>query len=195
MAKKMIIIVSGLPGSGKSTLVEKIAKEFNLKAVFASGILKQIMEKTHTDFESAEKGSGYWESRRGKALTQKREKELEYDKRLDEELLRIARTEKNVVFDSRTMPWLYKKGFKIWLDASETVRAERIAKRDNIEKEEVLKSMRKRYEADKRIYKKLYGFDLGKDFSPFHLIINSDELSIEEVFNIAKLAIRHYFEK
>lgn len=192
----MIVIVSGLPGSGKSTLVEKIAEEFNLKAIFASGILKQIRKKEEADFKKAEKGYGFWETEKGRAFTKERLSELEYDRKLDKELLRIAKDEKNVVFDSRTMPWLYKgEAFKIWLKASQGVRAKRIAERDNKEKEEVLKTMKARYETDKKIYKKLYDFDLGIDFSPFNLVIDSDDLSIEEVFNIARLAIKKYFGK
>ena len=190
----MIVVVSGLPGSGKSTLVEQIAAEFSLKPVFASGILKQIRESAEADFKAADKGSGFWETGEGKAFTEKRLKELDFDRKLDDELLRISKEEKGVVFDSRTMPWLYKgDAFKIWLKASEGVRAERIAGRDGKDKEEVQASMRSRYESDKKIYKKLYGFDLGEDFSPFQLVIDADELSIEEVFNIAKMAIKKYF--
>ena len=42
--KKMLILLSGTPGSGKSTLAEKLAEEFNLKRIFASGIMRQIKD-------------------------------------------------------------------------------------------------------------------------------------------------------
>jgi len=192
--KCVIVIVSGLPGSGKSTLVERLAEEFNLKKVFASGLLRQLRESQRANFERAGKGSGFWESGEGRAFTKKRLEELDFDRRLDEELQRIAKAEKNVIFDSRTMPWLYKgDAFRIWLKASERVRAERIAKRDGKKADEIIASMKKRYEADKKIYKKLYGFELGEDFTPFQLIIDSNELSESEVFNIARLAVKKYF--
>ncbi|MEM0360201.1 MAG: AAA family ATPase [Candidatus Diapherotrites archaeon] len=186
----MIVIVSGLPGSGKSTLVEKIAREFNLKPVFASGILKQIRERERVDFESAEKGAGFWESLEGKNFTKQREKELDFDKKLDQELLRIASSGDNLVFDSRTMPWLFKgKAFKIWLKASLETCAKRIAKRDKKKAKEILEGLRERFEADKRIYKKLYGFELDADFSPFDLVLDTEKMNAEKVFEKVKAEI------
>ncbi len=190
----MIVIVSGLPGSGKSTLAESIASEFGLRKIFASGILKQLKEKETVNAQKAEKGAGFWESEEGKKFTEKRLQELDFDRRLDEELLRIASEGNNLVFDSRTMPWLFKgESFKIWLKASERTRAKRIAGRDGKSDDKIIEGMRKRYESDKKIYKKLYGFDLGEDFSPFQLVINADELNAEEVANIAKIAIKKFF--
>jgi cytidylate kinase len=36
----------------------------------------------------------------------------------------------------------------------------------------------------KAIYKKLYGFNLGEDFTPFNLILDTDNLKPKEVFEI-----------
>jgi len=36
----------------------------------------------------------------------------------------------------------------------------------------------------KAIYKKLYGFTLGEDFAPFHLVLDTDNLNAEEVFQV-----------
>jgi cytidylate kinase len=82
------------------------------------------------------------------------------------------------------MPWLLKKGFKIWLEASQEKRAERIAKRDGISVGEALKALRNKEKRTKTIYKKLYNFSLGEDFAPFHLILDTDNLKAEEVFKV-----------
>ena len=36
----------------------------------------------------------------------------------------------------------------------------------------------------KAIYKKLYGFVLGEDFAPFDLVLDTDNLDAEEVFEV-----------
>jgi len=102
----------------------------------------------------------------------------------------------NVVLDSWTMPWLLKEGFKIWLEASEHVRAQRIAKRDGISIEEALRLMRERESKTKKIYERLYGFRLGEDFEPFHVILDVNNLNQEEVFKALCMVIdRMVFKK
>jgi cytidylate kinase len=87
------------------------------------------------------------------------------------------------------MPWLLETGFKIWLEASPRKRAERVAKRDSITIKEALKALRKKEEKTKSIYEKLYGFKLGEDFTPFHLILDTDNLSAEEVFHVLSMVL------
>jgi cytidylate kinase len=82
------------------------------------------------------------------------------------------------------MPWLIKKGFKIWLEASAQRRAERIARRDGTTVREALKALRNKEKQTKAIYKRIYGFDLGKDFAPFNLILDTGSLEAEEVFQV-----------
>jgi cytidylate kinase len=119
---------------------------------------------------------------------EKREKNLEFDKAVDQKLLEIAK-QGNVVLDSWTMPWLLGNGFKIWLEASPQKRAERVAERDNITVKEALKVLRKKEKKTKSIYKRLYGFKLGEDFTPFHLILDTDNLSAEEVFQVLSMVL------
>jgi cytidylate kinase len=194
--KKRLVIVSGLPGSGKSTLVERLAKKFSLSPVFASSILKALREKSpqKISHKQTEKGAGFWESREGKKFTRERIQKLVFDQALDKKLLEIVRKEKNVVIDSRTLPWLSKKGFKVWLKANEKTRAKRIAQRNGLPWKKVQESMRERLETEKKIYRKLYGFELEKDLEPFHLVLDTTSYNEKEVFEIIARAIQHYFE-
>jgi cytidylate kinase len=90
------------------------------------------------------------------------------------------------------MPWLLNRGFKIWLEASPERRAERVARRDNISVDEALVALRKKESQTKDIYKKLYGFALGEDFKPFHLILDTDSLAVQEVFEVLSMVIDNY---
>ncbi|MEM2703764.1 MAG: cytidylate kinase family protein, partial [Candidatus Bathyarchaeia archaeon] len=112
--------------------------------------------------------------------------------RVDEKMLEWAE-EGNVVLDSWTMPWLLREGFKIWLDASEEVRAQRIAKRDGISVEEAIKRMRERESRTREIYRRLYGFRLGEDLEPFHAIIDVNNLNQDEVFKALCLIIDNLY--
>jgi cytidylate kinase len=44
-------------------------------------------------------------------------------------------------------------------------------------------------ESTRAIYKSLYEFDLGNDFSPFDLILDANELNTDEVFNAVCLVV------
>ena len=114
---------------------------------------------------------------------EKRSENPKFDEAVDRKFLELAK-EGNVILDSWTMPWLLQKGFKVWLEASPEKRAKRIANRDGISIDEALEVLRKKEEQTKAIYKRLYGFSLGEDFAPFHLILDTNNLKAEEVFQV-----------
>jgi len=173
----IVICICGMAGSGKSTVAKKLAEKYGLKYYSGGDALKALaIEKGYRPLEK-----GWWESPEGLSFLENREENPEFDKAVDRKLLEVAE-KGNVILDSWTMPWLLKKGFKIWLEASLRKRAERVAKRDGISVEKALEALKSKEKKTKTIYKKLYGFSLGEDFEPFHLILDTDNLSAKEVF-------------
>ena len=177
--KKIVVCISGMAGTGKSTLAKKLAQKYKLKYYSGGDALKAL---------AAEEGNhsscnGWWESPEGLRFLEKREKNPKFDKAVDHKLLESAQ-KGNVLLDSWTMPWLLKTGFKIWLIASIEKRAERIAERDKITIKEARRVLKEKEAVTKAIYKKLYGFALGEDFTPFHLVLDTDRLSAEQVFQV-----------
>jgi cytidylate kinase len=174
---KVVLCVCGMTGCGKSSVAKKLAEKYGLEYLSGGNALKALAVEMGYKLV----GRGWWESDEGMRFLQRRVKESEFDKKVDEKLLEWA-GRGDVVFDSWTMPWLLNEGFKVWLEASVKVRTGRVAERDGISFERALATLKERDEKTRTIYKKLYGFDLGGDFSPFNLILDSNNLSSNEVF-------------
>lgn len=177
--KKTVICISGMAGTGKSTLAKKLAQKYGLKYYSGGDALRALASEEGYNSSS----NGWWESPEGLRFLEARKKNSSFDKAVDEKLLEYA-AEGNVLLDSWTMPWLVKDGFKIWLSASVDKQAERIAQRDKMTFEAAHKALEQKESRTKIIYKKLYGFALGEDFAPFNFILDTDNLSAEEVFQV-----------
>jgi cytidylate kinase len=181
----IVICISGMTGCGKSTAAKKIAAKYNLRYFSGGDALKELA--LEAGYKPTKRG--WWESQEGMKFLKKRTQRSSFDKEVDKKLLEWAK-QGNVVLDSWTMPWLLEGGsFKIWLEASPEVRAKRIAKRDKISIEKAFTALKEKDTRTKAIYKELYGFDLGDDFSPFDLILDVDDLSPKEVFQTLSLVI------
>jgi cytidylate kinase len=182
--KKIVICISGMAGTGKSTLAKKLANRYNLKYYSGGDALKALAEEE--GYNSTV--NGWWESPEGLSFIERRKQDQTFDTAVDEKLKKYA-DEGQVLLDSWTMPWLVKGGFKIWLAASVGKQAERIAQRDKITIKEAHEALKAKEARTKAIYKELYGFSLGEDFAPFDLILDTDNLSAQEVFEVLCMVI------
>jgi cytidylate kinase len=177
--KKIVICISGMAGTGKSTLSQKLAEKYNLKCYSGGDALKELAKAEGYDVSR----QGWWESPEGLNFLKERVINPKFDKAVDAKLLEYAQ-QGNVLLDSWTMPWLLKEGFKIWLIASIEKRAARVAERDKITVNKAFKVLEEKEAKTKAIYKKLYGFVLGEDFAPFDLVLDTDNLNAQEVFDV-----------
>ena len=177
--KKIVICISGMAGTGKSTLSKKLAEKYNLKCYSGGDALKELAKAEGYDVSR----QGWWESLEGLNFLKERVIDPKFDKAVDAKFLEYAQ-QGNVLLDSWTMPWLLKEGFKIWLMGSIEKRATRVAERDKITLNEAFKVLEEKESRTKAIYKKLYGFALGEDFAPFDLVLDTDNLNAEEVFAV-----------
>jgi len=182
--QEIVVCVAGLSGCGKSTVAKKVAEKYGLRYLSGGGALKALA--VEGGYQPCERG--WWETEEGRRFLEQRMRDTQFDRRVDEKLLKEAK-QGNVILDSWTMPWLLKRGFKIWLEASPDVRARRIAERDSISLQKAFSALSEKDEKTRMIYKSLYGFNLGEDFSPFNLIFDTDELSVEEVFQTLCMVI------
>ena len=183
------IIISGPPAIGKTTIAKGLAKEFNIEYLSGGDILKELAEEQ--GFQT--KGDDWWDTQEGINFLDQRKKNPEFDKNVDNKLKELF-SKGGIVVTSYTLPWLIEGGVKIWLDGSKENSALRMTARDNSSKNEALEIVQKRYNENKIIYKELYGFEFGEDLSVFDKIIETDDLNVEQVLEIAKSTVRKFFD-
>lgn len=182
------IVISGPPAIGKTTISKGLAKEFGLKSLSGGDVLKDFAQEQ--GFQT--KGDDWWDTKDGMEFLNQRKNNYEFDKKVDEKLKEIF-LKGNVVITSYTLPWLVKDGVKIWLTGSQENCAKRMQIRDNMPFLDALGIVKKRYEENKNLYKKLYGFDFGDDLSVFDIMINTDGLDAGNVLKTAIDEVRKIF--
>ena len=182
------IIISGPPAIGKTTIAKGLAKEFDIEYLSGGDILKELAGEQ--GFQT--QGDDWWDTQDGINFLEQRKKNPEFDKNVDNKLKELF-SKGGIVVTSYTLPWLVEGGVKIWLDGSKENSALRMTTRDNSSKDDALEIVQKRYNENKIIYKELYGFEFGEDLSVFDKIIETDELNVEQVLEIAKSTVREFF--
>ena len=116
--REKVICISGMAGTGKSTLSKKLAEKYHLRYISGGDVLKDLAKQEGYDVSNR----GWWESPEGLKFLNERVNNPKFDKAVDDKLLEYAQ-QGDVLLDSWTMPWLLKTGFKIWLEASFEKRA------------------------------------------------------------------------
>ena len=179
------IVISGPPAVGKTTVAKGLAEEFQIEYLSGGDVLKKMA----TDIGFDSEGDDWWDTEDGMKFLNRREENPKFDRQLDEKLMKLYKNG-GVVITSYTLPWLTKGGIKIWLEGSHESSTKRMQTRDNMSPEEAYEVTKKRYVKNQALYKKLYDFDFGEDKSVFDLIINTDNLTAQQVIDVAKETVR-----
>lgn len=179
------IVISGPPAVGKTTVAKGLAEEFQLKYLSGGDVLKEMAKEQGFDSGSDD----WWDTEEGMKFLSQREQNSEFDKKLDKKLILLF-NEGGMVITSYTLPWLIKDGIRIWLEGSHESSSKRMQSRDNMSSNDAYEITKKRFDKNKALYKKLYDFDFGDDKSVFDLVINTDDLSAQQVIDVAKETVR-----
>ena len=170
---KTVIVVSGPPGAGSSTVAKAVAKKMKLRYFSVGKIQKSFGNSKKEGKSSLE----VWRKKYGKT------REF-HSKVLDKP--QIEEAEKgNAVINSKLGIHFLKNmsDKKIWLDVSLEVRAKRSAQRDKIPVEQARKEIKERENIERHEFKRLYGFDYFDQKKDADFVIDSSNSTIRETVN------------
>jgi len=168
----MRITISGPPGSGKTTVCKLLAERLGCDYIISGNVFRSMAQRL---------GLGLAEFGR------LAKKDPKYDRMIDEDMVRQAKEEEDVVLEGRLAAHnLAREGipaFKVYLDAPPRVRAERIVEREHGDAELALREMLEREECEADRYRSWYGIDL-KDMSVYDLVVDTSGLSPERIVEL-----------
>ena len=172
----MIISISGMPGSGKSTVAKILQKRLGMKRYYMGGMRREMARKKGMNIEQ---------------LNEIGEKEAWTDREVDDFQKELGEKEDNFIIEGRTSFFLIPKSLKVFLNVDFMVGAKRIY--DDVRKNEgernerrykdladAARAIRKRLDSDIRRYRKYYGRDIY-DLSQYDLVIDTTNMTPEQV--------------
>lgn len=177
----MIITISGMPGSGKSTAAEMLAKRLNAERIYVGGIRREL---------AREKGMTLQELNEY-AITHP-ETDVDVDKKAAAQARELEKKNKIVIVEGRTQFHFLPESIKIFMKVNPEEGAKRIWKdlqnkvtqekrnEGNIPSFEAMKKrIYEREEEDAARYKKYYKID-HRDESQYDLVIDTTSITPEE---------------
>lgn len=166
----MRVTVSGIPGSGTTSLARHLACILDCDLISAGEVFRQMAQEH--GMELAEFG-------------RLAASDPSFDRLIDERQKEIALAHDNIIVEGRLSGWFVSEAdVKIWLYATLECRVTRIQNRDAIGNPEAAMQVTREREACEAIrYKTYYGIDIG-DLSPYHIVLNSERFSVEELGSI-----------
>jgi len=166
-----VITISGLPGSGKTTVSKILEEKTGLKYVYSGDIFRKLAKKHGMSLEEF----GIY-----------CEKNKDVDLELDAYQLEILKKD-NVILEGRISGWLAFRNnvdsLKVFINADFDTRINRIIKRESGDFDKRKQEIIKRETCEAERYKKYYDIDVS-DLSIYDLIIDSSDKSPEEIVEI-----------
>jgi len=177
--KNVQITISGMPGSGKSTIAEHLAAGFRLKHYSVGDFMRQLAKKHKVSLLQ---------------LSKEAEKGPKIDKQLDS-MTKGLRKKRTFVLDSRLGWYFLPKSIKIFVKVDVKDAARRIfnqkrgIEKENLTYRKTLENIRRRIKSERMRYKRYYGIDIER-LSNYDIIIDTSGLRIKQMCFAVEKAVK-----
>ena len=173
----IVITVSGLHGTGKTTVARILAESLQLRFFSAGDLFRQMAIRGELSLSE---------------ISQKASKNSDFDKLVDDRTREEAE-KGNVVIEGLLSSWVAgkKANLRFYLYAPDDVRVLRIAKREHCSVEEARNATLFREDLERRRFKKFYAIDID-NHSIYDLSLNTAFLSAEGNARILECFAREY---
>lgn len=176
----MLVTISGEPGSGKTTVATMLADRLGVPHVYAGDLYRREAKRRGLSLEE---------------FNRLCESDHSVDRQLDQDMSARARAGR-CILEGRLAGHLAAQdgldALKVWVTASDEVRARRVAQREHGDWRQVEKENRERHASDARRYREIYGFDLA-DTEVYDLVLHSDDLTPEQLVDELVERVRERF--
>lgn len=173
----MQITVSGLPGSGTTTISRLLAEYYDLELVSSGEIFRKLAKERGMSL--AEFG----------ALA---ERDPSIDLEIDKNQKSIIQSRENIILESRLAGHMAQgrpNVLKVWIKAPILTRVKRIQKREkSVSFDDELKKTVEREKSEAFRYKNYYGIDIT-DLSIYDIVIDSEKWNQYQTLDILRIAI------
>jgi CMP/dCMP kinase len=164
----LLITVSGPPGSGTTTVAQRVADRLGLELVPGGQVFRALAAERNMSLPVF-----------GRYVADHPEVDVELDSRL----ARRAR-DGGAVIESRLAGWIAHNerlaAVVVWIDCDPRIRARRVAAREGVSVDRALADNEERQRVERGRYLALYGVDLT-DLSIYELVLDSGELRPQEL--------------
>lgn len=173
----MIIAISGLPGSGTSTVSMMLSERIDVEVGSAGDIFRKMAEERGLALEEFGKLASC---------------DVAIDQRIDQYQREIAShardTKKSIILEGRLSAWMVQPDLAIFIAAPLDIRAARVAHREKIPIAGAIEHIKEREACEAERYKRYYGVDVN-DLKIYDLVINSEKWDQHGVVRIVMAAI------
>ncbi len=167
----MIVTISGRPGSGKSAVAIRVARELGLRHVSAGDFMREM---------AAERDLSILE------LSRSAEEGDVIDREIDARTTRLAEESSDFVIDARLGWHFIPDSVRVFLEVRPDVAAQRVyeaqrgTEHENVDPAQTRAAIESRTASERKRYLDYYGLDYT-DHSQYDLVVDTSDKTIDEV--------------